>query len=470
VVARPPPLAPFALAGVHDAELLARLARLVARNRELTAEVLVHLAEVDARKLYLGAACSSTFSYCVERLHFSEPAAYKRGRAARAARAFPQIYDLLARGELHLAAVTLLAPYLTRANHGELLAAATHKTKRQVAELVAARFPTADVPDFVRRLPPPREAPQARPAAIGAVATPPTHPASACTTTAGASSPPSAPSPPAGAAPAPDPPDAATVSPACQPNRGPAFSVAPLAAERFRVQFTATRHVHDRLREAQNLLRRELPDGDLDTIIGRALDLLVRDLRRRRFAATDRPRTTAAEVDGTHRSAHIPNAVKRAVVARDGAQCTYVDGQGRRCQQRGGLEFHHCDPQGQGGVHSVEAITLRRRGHHGLATTSTYGAERIGRAIVTRRQRTAPNVALPPAAEPASSPAAAAAAALAPGPVPAAEPPAAAAAAATAPGPVPAAEPPAAAAAAALAPGPVPSWERLAGEDIRGPP
>ncbi|MBI5480454.1 MAG: hypothetical protein HY906_16440 [Deltaproteobacteria bacterium] len=373
-----PPTFPFALAHLPAAEVLDRL---VARDRQLTAVLLAHLAEVDARRLYLRAACSSTFGYCVERLHLSEPSAYKRVRASRAARAFPVIFELLARGEIHLAAVTLLAPYLTEANHRELLTAAVHKSKREVEELVASRFPAADVRDLVRRLParsaagPGLTAPAAAPAAAApdpppaAVVAGPAAVAPAFVSAAGA---------PGDRA-------ASTLSPPTPDRPPPAPVVVPLSADRYRVQFTATREVRDRLCEAQDLLRRDLPDGDLNTIIGRALELLVQDLRRRRFAATPRPRTTATDADGTRRSAHIPNAVKRAVVARDGAQCTYVDAEGHRCRERGRLEFHHCEPQGQGGVHRVETITLRCHLHHALDTVRAYGEVRVARAIAARR-------------------------------------------------------------------------------------
>src|SRR5215470_8319549 len=92
--------------------LIAGLERLVARDHQVTADLLAHLAEVDARRLYLDHACSSMFTYCVTRLHMSEPTAYKRIEAARAARRFPEIFARAAAGELHLTGVTLLAPKL----------------------------------------------------------------------------------------------------------------------------------------------------------------------------------------------------------------------------------------------------------------------------------------------------------------------------------------------------------------------
>ena len=80
--------------------LLARLQTLLARDHQVTADLLAHLAEVDLRRLYLDQACSSMFTYCVERLHMSEPTAYKRIETARAARRFPVIFERVAAGEV----------------------------------------------------------------------------------------------------------------------------------------------------------------------------------------------------------------------------------------------------------------------------------------------------------------------------------------------------------------------------------
>src|SRR5262245_51349836 len=81
-----------------------------------TAGVLAHLAEVDARKLYLPKACSSMHMYCIRVLGLSESAAFKRIAAARAARDFPVLFEAIASGRLHLSAVVLLAPHLTEEN------------------------------------------------------------------------------------------------------------------------------------------------------------------------------------------------------------------------------------------------------------------------------------------------------------------------------------------------------------------
>ena len=122
----------YSLSHLTDPELLRGLASLVAQDRATTATLLAHIAEFDARRLYLPAAYPSTFAYCVHELRLSEDAAYKRIQAARVARQFPVIFEALADGRLHLSAVGLLAPYLTSENADDLLAAATHRTKAEI--------------------------------------------------------------------------------------------------------------------------------------------------------------------------------------------------------------------------------------------------------------------------------------------------------------------------------------------------
>src|SRR5437870_1414487 len=107
---------------------------------------LAHIAEVDARRLYVPAGFPSMFLYCVHELHFSEEAARKRSHAARAARRFPAIFSAVAEGRLHLSAVVTLAPHLTEDTADELLAAAAHKTRAEIELLLAQRCPRPDVP------------------------------------------------------------------------------------------------------------------------------------------------------------------------------------------------------------------------------------------------------------------------------------------------------------------------------------
>ena len=76
------------------------------------------------------------FVYCTRVLHLSEGGAYNRIEAARAARSWPVILELLEQSAITLTAIRLLAPHLTAENHCAVLASARDKSKREVEALV----------------------------------------------------------------------------------------------------------------------------------------------------------------------------------------------------------------------------------------------------------------------------------------------------------------------------------------------
>lgn len=137
---------------IPDGELLKRLARVADTERHLTAHLLALLGECDTRRLYLSEGCSSLFTYCVQVLHFSDHAAYHRIEAARAARQFPIILDMVTTGSLTLTTVALLRPHLTQDNHRHLLAAARHRTKREVEYQIACLAPKPAAKALIRRI------------------------------------------------------------------------------------------------------------------------------------------------------------------------------------------------------------------------------------------------------------------------------------------------------------------------------
>jgi hypothetical protein len=334
----------YSLSHLSDHTLLRDLAALLARDRVTTAELLAHIAEVDARQLYLPAAYPSMYAYCVGELHLGEQAAFKRIRAARTARQFPAVFEALALGRLHLSAVVLLAPYLTSENTHELLAAATHKTSLQVEHLIAARFPRLDVPVLVQAV---VETPTPTTSPLPADA-PGDVPALSSRTVAGMA-----------------------LGQVAVPSLRP--TLAPLAAERYALQCTISQSTHDKLRYAQALMGHQLPSGDIAAVLDRALDALLPQLEQRKFAATIRPRPRHGR--GTTRARHVPAHVKRTVWERDQGQCTFVSETGRRCPARTHLEFDHVHEVARGGEASVAGIRLRCRAHNQYQAECTFGAE-----------------------------------------------------------------------------------------------
>jgi hypothetical protein len=338
----------YTLSHLADHTLLRELVTLVAQDRALTAELLAHLAEVDARKLYLPAAYPSMYAYCVGELHLCEQAAFKRILAARTARRFPAIFDAVAQGRLHLSAVVLLAPHLTEDTAEELLAAATHKSKAAIEQLLAERHPRPDVLGSVEAVPASSVTRSTEPCAPGRGELSPgkvgTH---------------------------------ATPGPVLAPQTSGHVSdrpkVAPLGSQSFAVQFTMSRRAHDKLRYAQELLGHQVPSGDLAEVFERALDALIERLEKRKFAASPRPRSNGQCPSKNPR--HIPAQIKRAVWERDRGQCSFVSQTGQRCPARTRLEYDHVDPVARGGQATVAGIRLRCRSHNQFEAERTFGTE-----------------------------------------------------------------------------------------------
>jgi hypothetical protein len=329
---------------VSDADLLAEVTRLAVDERHATAQLIASLAELDARRLYLGRGFSSMFTYCTSALHLSEHAAYNRIEAARIARRLPVVLDRLADGSITLTTICLLAAHLTPENYREVLDAAQHKSKREVEVLVSRLRPLPPVPSLVRKLPAASAASRSISSPTPLVApertTAETEQAAPTTTTVSSAADEPAPT-------APRPPRPAVV--------------APLAPEQYKVQVTVGRETIDKLRRVQDLMRHAVPNGDPSVIIDKALTVLLTQLERTKLAATPRPRAGQAMTLGTR---HVPAVVRRAVWARDGSRCAFVSADGRRCEERGFLELHHTVPYAAGGSATVDAIELRCRAHN----------------------------------------------------------------------------------------------------------
>src|SRR3954471_22530345 len=326
-----------ALTRLSDAQLLVEVERLAGSERASTAQLIASLAEIDIRGLHRGLGYSSMFAYCTGHLHLSEHATCNRLEVARAARKWPVILDLIANGSVTLTVVRLLAPSLTRDNHVAVLSAATHKSTRDVQELIAMLRPAPDVPSTVRKLPEPKSlAPLApTPSAIAGAAAP--EDASPVRNSI------------------PDAHPAAMVTGATS-----RASLTSLAPDRYRIQFTIGRETRDKLRRVQDLLGRSVPGGDPSVVFDRALSLLLADLEKRRFAQTDRPQSPRR---GNPTSRYIPAAVRRDVWERDGGRCAFV-GTGGRCAATRFLEFHHLVPYAEGGPTIAANLQMRCRVHN----------------------------------------------------------------------------------------------------------
>jgi hypothetical protein len=335
---------------LSDHDLLARVGALAVKEREASAELVAHLAELEVRpSLYAAQGHGSLFTYCTQVLRLSEDAACNRIAVARACRRFPVILDRLASGALSLTSVRMLAPCLTPENHEAVLARASGRSRREIEALVAELAPRPDVTPSIRKLPHAAVAPA--PAPLPTTASPALSP---------------------------------LLPPPPVPARRPIIETT--SPERYRVQFTVGKDGHDTLRRLQDLLRREIPSGDRAVIVERALALLLEKVEKAKFAATRQPKRPRPIRPGTDtggaatNSRDIPSDVQRGAWRRAGGRCEFVGKNGHRCTERTFLEFHHIVPYALGGRATLDNISLRCRRHN------QYEAELVFRGLSEDRE------------------------------------------------------------------------------------
>jgi 5-methylcytosine-specific restriction endonuclease McrA len=404
---------------LSEQELLDHFTGLVVRDRRTTADLLVAIAEIDERKLWASHACSSMFTFCMERFHMSEQVTAKRLWAARTARRFPVVLELVARGELHLGAIHLLARHLTEENHERVLERARHRSSREVERLIAELAPRPDVVARIRALPGPRGNREMIGAASGVIDGPASL-ARAELSTNGDQADQAIDRPTEGcegglagmgdrqalanhgvAAHSIDrPTPAANTRPAPKP-------IVPLSPRRYKIEITVDEATHDRLRTLQDLLGRSATGRDPSAIISHAIEVLLIRTLTRKAGCTDRPRplkratvtnagctgtpsratltdepctdgprpvTRAADAGRTQPTRSIPAAVRREVWQRDGGRCCYEDAGGRRCRETSNVEFHHRKPFALGGLPAPENLELRCAAHNQYRRISTSAA------------------------------------------------------------------------------------------------
>jgi hypothetical protein len=145
------------------------------------------------------------------------------------------------------------------------------------------------------------------------------------------------------------------------------------------VEFTASQQYVDLLEQARDLLSHALPNASIDEVHVRALQVLVAELQKKKYAATDRPHDPEPAGDSAEpcgRGRHVPAAVRRTVAKRDGGRCTYVDPvTGQRCRETGMLELHHQQAHAIGGHASAKNLTLHCRAHNALAAEQDFGRD-----------------------------------------------------------------------------------------------
>lgn len=342
---------------LNNRKLMEGIKHLASQERKAQALFLAHLAEVDRRKLYAESGYSSLYKYLTQELNFTEGSACKRMQVAKTAKKYPIIYSLLEEGKIHMEAISLLTPLLTEENHKDILNKATFKTKREIEKLVATLKPKSDVPDQIRKLP---EKPRAFAGECCKNETFSTHP-----------------------------------DPIHAPNQAIRFDSQaprkreeekPLSETRIMFKFTGSETFRKKIERAKEVLRHKYPAGKLEDIFEEALEALLekKDMTRKISRKSKQKKTKELSITTKKpaqnnakynpQTRYIPQHVRYKVWQRDNGQCTYTSPTGKRCCEKGGLEFDHTHPFGLGGSsNNPNNIRLLCKTHNQLAARKMFG-------------------------------------------------------------------------------------------------
>jgi 5-methylcytosine-specific restriction endonuclease McrA len=405
------------LSGLSNGELLSRVKDLAARERAVTLEILLHLIEVERRRLHVGLGCASMFDYCTRHLGYPSSSAARRIQTARCLRDYPEVYRLLEKNEVNLSTVSLVSSILTQENHQDILDRIRNRSQKEVEAVVADYRPPVSLRDRAR---PVWVAVPASSTADGSLRSSPADAGPEtpvadrmCAQTAGsgggtlgalfARAPERAKD---SAASVTDSTEAGGTAPTqrtsgcdssrCGSGKRPntaADSVGgrPQFERKLQVQFVASERFMKKLERARALLSNRNGRLSYETVLEAALDEFLKDRdpeernkrreeRKQKAETPNKSKHSAAKrTVETAASRRIPAAVRDAVFTRDKGRCTYVGSAGNRCDAARHLQIDHIVPYARGGTNTLGNLRLLCERHNKLEAERVLGESKLRR-------------------------------------------------------------------------------------------
>ena len=325
------------LRALNDSQLRTRLDECAAFEQRALFDVVRVLAEFEERRTYLKLGYHSSFEYLTKHLQYSEAAATRRIRAARAARAVPEVVGCVESGEVSFSAVETCSELLVETGGKLVLEALKGKTIEEARCIKASAQSKFGQSTRVGR----------------DVVTP-----------------------------------IVSFSPVGQKeiefdntadftcNR----SGVPVVEEtKHRIAFTVGSEFMKKLERVKELkFRGSREDVSLEKLFGDALELMLekeaperrtarRDARRSRSEAASEADSKAGITSYDSSERYVPVALRDRVLERDQYRCSFVSSDGRRCGCREDLEFDHRRPVAFGGRTEIGNLRTLCRAHNGHA-------------------------------------------------------------------------------------------------------
>jgi len=350
------------LRSLSDNQILSKINELVSRERSLTRGVLLHLNEIERRKLHLKLGHASMFDYCTSGLGYSSSAAARRIRTARCMARYPEVLALLKTNEVNLSTVSQVSRLLTAENKDVLLQRIRGKSQREVDVIVAEYEPRAL----------PRE--RVRPIVVQVQRT-----NSSSNTPGGA----------AERLPLGEATECATQTNCSATNElqdehcrsGSELSPYIVSERRMMLSFSASEEFMAKLEKIKSLAWHRLPaNATLEQVFELAMEYFINGedpvaRKKRRETRKELSNKIAPQQlkPNAHRPRHVAAAVKDNVFERDMGRCSYVGDNGRRCATQASLQIDHVQPVARGGRGNCDNLRVLCASHNRLEAERLLG-------------------------------------------------------------------------------------------------
>ncbi len=369
------------LKSLSDNSLLNRLNQLVKKEHNLTCEILLHLIEVENRKIYRSLGYSSLFVYCVDALGYAESSAQRKICAARAIRKCPEAYQYLRDDRVNLSTLSIAWKYITP----NLLDEIRDKSQRQVFTIVARFEPRIKHPDNTRPVmvkqlvDAPRESQPARAlngSCVLALAAPEESKLGENHHRSGGKNPCSV--------------EESTPELKMDTVKRCTTSYKYERVVMHQVNCLVDDGVMEMLNRCKELMSGRFPTGiDYNTLIQElAIEWLKKHDPVQRAERRDerKQKSTPKAQEPVETSRYISPATRDAVYNRDKGRCTYVGSNGKRCESIWDLEIHHDEVSfAMGGGHNINNLRLLCAAHNKLESERVYGVRHQEKYVKKRK-------------------------------------------------------------------------------------
>ncbi len=315
---------------LSNEEVQNRLKDFILKERKNTALFIAHLSVVAKRKSHLGLGYKSLFDYCTQHLNLSEGSTYRRIQVAKVCNKLPEILSALGENKISLTVASQLAPHLNEDNAKKLIRDCFGKSKKQVEVYLVSLNPKKTVYSGMKKKVSNRLNPNEDFSLDLEIASPEKK-----------------------------------------------SDVEPAQEEIYNFRFSAGEGFKGKIERLAEILGIDNPQGNLEEIIDKALELALdkkdpqRKLERRRKRQEkkkDSPEAKSVKKVKSskpiERSRYIPDKTREVVLERANYQCEYQSDTGRRCCQRTHLQIDHVIPWALGGSNDPENLRALCQSHN----------------------------------------------------------------------------------------------------------